>query len=115
MAADDQFILKHAYNQDINGDAFDMECRSWKAHGYDEQSPATTLATTLVANVVGFGYWVLSKHLFHSVLLTISVTTLPLLKDFTAPWKESKYFFELPWQIPGLVYWPLSLSTVISG
>ena len=53
MAADDQLIIKHAYEPDINGDAFDMECRPWKARCFDD-------------HIGCFGCPVVSKHLFHS-------------------------------------------------
>ena len=39
MAANDQLIIKHAYEPDINGDAFYMECRRWKARWSGEQIP----------------------------------------------------------------------------
>ena len=49
MAADDQLITKHAYEPYINGDAFDMECKRWKARWSGEQNPTSTLTTILDA------------------------------------------------------------------
>ena len=48
--------------------------------------------------------WVVSRHLSHSDCFWRFQWPLPLLKDISAPRKESKHFFELPWQIPGLVH-----------
>ena len=39
MAADDQLIIKHTCEPDINGDTFYMECRRWKARWSGEQNP----------------------------------------------------------------------------
>ena len=41
MAADDQLKIKHAHEPDINGGAFDMECKRWKACWSGEQNPQT--------------------------------------------------------------------------
>ena len=84
MAANDQLIIKHAYEPDINGDAFDMECRRWKARWSGEQNPPSTLTTTLDA---------LDAELYPNISLILTVLLrfqwpLPLLKDLSAPWKE---------------------------
>ena len=49
IAADDQSIIKHSYELDINGDAFDMECSRWKTRWSGEQNPPSTFTTTLDA------------------------------------------------------------------
>ena len=81
MAADDQLIIKHAYEPDINGDAFDMECRPWKARCSGEQNPPSTLTTTLDALDV-----LLCPNIYFilTVLLTIPVTTVTAERSFSS-------------------------------
>ena len=97
MADDDQLIIKHAYEPDINGDAFYMECRRWKARWSGEQNPQAHWRPHWMPSCIQTS---LSFRLFFWRFQW----PLPLLKDLSAPWKESKHFFELPWQIPGLVH-----------
>ena len=92
MAADDQLIIKKAYEPDINGDAFGMECRRWKARWARKQSPRAHWRPHRMLWMLSCIQTSLSFWLFFWRFQW----PLPLLKDISAPWKESKHFFDLP-------------------
>ena len=81
IAANDQLIIKHAYEPYINGDAFYMECRRWKARWSGEQNPQAHWRPHWMPSCIqtSLSFWLFFWRF---------QWRLPLLKDLSAPWKE---------------------------
>ena len=106
------FYIPIIIEPDINGDAFDMDCRGWKARWSGEQKPPSTMTTTLD---------VLDAELYPNipfiltVLLTIPVSTATAEMFFSSMKRIKAFLRATMTQIPGLIHWPLFTSIVISG